>query len=134
MCAYGQNCPAKARKAKGRSMGSRLSIAIWLLWLALPFTAADYWRVWDRLPQRVAIHFDINWQANGFTSRQGAFALMVGLITFLLVTFTVTLLLVQRAPKPSFMPWAMLVFFYATTIFVCAINHWMIAYNLRPPG
>jgi len=115
-------------------MNSRFSIATWLLWLALPLTAWDYWRVWDRLPQRVAIHFDINWRANGFTSRQGAFSIMVGMVAFLLITFTVTLLFVQRAPNPGFMPWVMLTFFYATAIFVCAINHWMIAYNLRPPG
>lgn len=100
------------------------------MWLALPFTALDYWRVWDQLPARMAIHFDINWRANGWTSCAGAFELMVGLMFFLLITFTVTIFFVRRVPNASFMPWLMLAFFYATIVFVCGVNHWVIRYNL----
>ena len=45
---------------------------VWLMWLALPITALNYWRNWDRLPMRMAVHFDANWQPNGYTSREGA--------------------------------------------------------------
>ena len=41
------------------------TLATWLMWLALPITALNYWRVWDRLPARMAVHFDANWQPNG---------------------------------------------------------------------
>ena len=100
------------------------------MWLALPFTVLDYWRVWDQLPGRMAIHFDINWRANGWTSRAGAFELMVGLMFFLLITFTVTIVFARRVPNASFMPWLMLAFFYAAVVFVCGVNHWVIRYNL----
>ena len=111
-------------------MKSPYSLAVCLMWLALPFTALDYWRVWDQLPPRLAIHFDINWRANGWASREGAFGLMVGMIFFLLATFTITIFFVRRVPSASFMPWLMLAFFYATIVLVCAVNHWVIRYNL----
>lgn len=112
-------------------MKPSFSFAIWLLWLALPFTALDYWRVWNQLPARMAIHFDINWRANGWASREAAFALMVGVVFFLVATFTIMLFLVRRAPNAAFMPWLVLAFFYATVIFVCGVNHWVIRYNLN---
>ena len=40
-------------------------VAVGLTWLALPLTALNYWRAWDRLPPRMAVHFDVNWQPNG---------------------------------------------------------------------
>jgi Protein of unknown function (DUF1648) len=106
------------------------SIATGLIWLALPYTALDYWMVWDQLPARMAIHFDINWRANGWASREAALGLMAGLVVLLLITFTVTVLAVRRAPGAGFLHWAMLAFFYATIIFVCAVNHWVVRYNL----
>jgi Protein of unknown function (DUF1648) len=104
------------------------------MWLALPFTVLDYWRASDQLPERMAIHFDINWRANGWTSRAGAFELMVGLMTFLLLTFTVAIFVTRRTPGTNFMPWLMLIFFYATIVFVCGVNHWIIRYNLGQPA
>ena len=58
----------------------------WLA-LALPLTALNYWRAWDRLPMRVAVHFDVNWQPSGWTSREGALMFALGTTTFLLVIF-----------------------------------------------
>jgi Ni/Fe-hydrogenase subunit HybB-like protein len=112
-------------------MNSRFSMAAWLLWLALPFTALDYLRAWNHLPARVAIHFDLHWRANGWTSREGAFAMMLGTLLLVLVTFTITVLLAKRVGRPTFMPWLMLSFFYATTAFVCGMNHWILQYNLN---
>ena len=43
-----------------------------LMWLVLPITAANYWSAWDQLPARIAVHFDANWQPNGYTNREGA--------------------------------------------------------------
>jgi hypothetical protein len=39
--------------------GKALRPMVWLTWLALPLTALDYWRAWDQLPTRMAVHFDI---------------------------------------------------------------------------
>ena len=48
------------------------------MWLALPISAWEYWQVWDQLPTRMAVHFDANWQPNGYTSREGALELGLG--------------------------------------------------------
>ena len=111
-------------------MRPSLSIATWLMWLALPYVALDYSMVWDQLPARMAIHFDINWRPNGWATRETAFGLMVGVVLLLLIAFTITSFAVRRAPGPGFLPWAMLAFFYATIIFVCAVNHWVVHYNI----
>ena len=112
-------------------MNKYQQLAIWLMWLAVPITAFDYWRVWDRLPARMAIHFDINWRANGWASREAAFGLSLGLVMFMLLVFTITSYVVRVSPIPRFMPWVLLAFFYASMIFVCAVNHWIVRYNLN---
>jgi uncharacterized membrane protein len=40
-----------------------------LMWLTLVTSAMNYWRVWDRLPERMAVHFDASFHPNGFTSK-----------------------------------------------------------------
>jgi len=112
-------------------MNKYQQLAIWLMWLAVPITAFDYWRVWDRLPARMAIHFDINWRANGWASREAAFGLSLGLVMFMLLVFTITSYVVRVSPIPRFMSWVLLVFFYASMIFVCAVNHWIVRYKLN---
>ena len=67
------------------------------MWLALPITALNYWRAWDQLPARMAVHFDANWQPNGYTSREGSLMLGLGIMAFLLVVFTVAGLMRERA-------------------------------------
>lgn len=105
-------------------------LAIWLMWLAVPLTALDYWLVWDRLPQRMAIHFDINWRANGWASREASFVLAMGVVVFLLLGFTAASYVVRMQPVPEFMRWVTLAFFYGVLVFVCAVNHWVVRYNL----
>jgi hypothetical protein len=103
---------------------------VWLMWLALPATALDYWLAWDRLPARMAVHFDANWQPNGYTSHQGALELGLGIMAFVLIISTVVTLVAQ-ALKPSAASWALLAIFY-TTLFVCwYANHSIIKFNLH---
>jgi hypothetical protein len=42
-----------------------------LMWLVLPITAGNYWQQWDQLPNRMAVHFDINNRPNGYIARRG---------------------------------------------------------------
>ena len=65
-------------------------VAVVLMWLALPLSAWEYRSAWDELPARVAVHFDANWHANGYTSREGALYLGIGILVTMLVMFTVT--------------------------------------------
>lgn len=107
------------------------TILTWLMWLALPFTALSYWQAWDQLPMRMAVHFDANWRPNGYTSREGAVMLGLGIMAFLLVLFTVGAL-IAHALKPS-AAWPLLVVFYVALGFLWFGNHSIIEWNLNPP-
>jgi uncharacterized membrane protein len=105
--------------------------AVWLMWLALPITALTYWRLWDRLPMRMAVHFDANWQPNGYTSREGSLMLGVGIMAVMLVLFTIAGLVV-RALKPA-SSWSMLVVFYVALGLLWFVNNSIVERNLKPP-
>jgi hypothetical protein len=105
-------------------------LAVLLLWLALPAMALKYWRVWDQLPLRMAVHFDANWQPNGFTSRQGSLMLSLGMLATMQVLFTITFFIV-RAQKPGAL-WPMLLFSYVFLGFFWFANNWIVEFNLRP--
>jgi Domain of unknown function (DUF1648) len=111
-------------------MNGKLQLATCLMWLAVPITASDYWLVWDRLPARMAVHFDINWQANGWASREAAFGFAVGVVSFMLLIFTIASYAVGKSPVPGFSRRSLLAFFYAVLVLVCAVNHWVVRYNL----
>jgi hypothetical protein len=102
-----------------------------LMWLALPITAVDYSGNWDRLPVRMAVHFDANWQPNGYTSREGALELGLGVMVFMLVVSTIGLL-IAHALKPA-AAWPLLMVFYVTIGFVWFGNRSIIRWNLNPP-
>ena len=102
-----------------------------LMWLALPITALNYWRNWDRLPMRMAVHFDANWQPNGYTFREGALELGLGIMVFMLIVSTVGSL-TSHALKPV-AAWPLLLVFYVTIGFVWFGNHSIIEWNLNPP-
>ena len=70
-------------------------------------------------PMRMAVHFDANWQPNGYTSREGALELGLGIMVFMLVLFTVGLL-IAHALKPA-ASWPMLVVFYVVLGF-CVVR------------
>jgi hypothetical protein len=101
------------------------------MWLALPVTALNYWRAWDHLPSRMAVHFDANWQPNGWTTREGSMMMALGITGFLLLIFTVASYAV-RMHKPG-SAWPVLMAFYlALGLFTFASN-WIVQRNLNPP-
>lgn len=106
-------------------------LATWLMWLALPITALKYWRAWDQLPMRMAVHFDANWQPNGYTSREAAVTLGLGIMAVMLVLFTVGAL-IAHALKPA-AAWPLLVVFYVALGFSWFGNHSIVEWNLNPP-
>jgi hypothetical protein len=105
-------------------------LAIWLMWLAVPLTALDYWLVWDQLPARMAVHFDINWRANSWAPREGSFGFAMGVVVFMLLVFTIASYVARIPPVPNLMRWVLLAFFYGVLAFVCVVNHWVVRYNL----
>jgi uncharacterized protein DUF1648 len=109
-------------------------LAIWLMWLALPVTALNYWRAWDRLPMRMAVHFDINWRPNGYTSREGSLMFALGVMAFLLVVFTVAAYAVT-VHKPG-SAWPVLIVFYLVLGSFWFASNWIVKTNLfmQQPG
>jgi hypothetical protein len=102
---------------------------LWLMWLALPLVALDYWRAWDALPERMAVHFDADWSPNGYTTREGAVELGLGILSLLLLTSTIAAV-VSRAQKPS-SAWPVLVISYVVVGISCYANLWLIDFNLK---
>jgi Protein of unknown function (DUF1648). len=103
--------------------------AVGLMWAALLTSAWDYWHAWDRLPARMAVHFDANWQPNGYTSREGALMLGLGIMSFMLVIFTLTTLIV-RALKPA-AAWPILAVSYLVLSFCWYGNYSIVQFNLN---
>jgi hypothetical protein len=110
----------------------RCKWAVALMWLTLPTSAWNYWRVWDQLPERMAVHFDANWRPNGFTSREGAFQLGLGIMLFMLIVFTVATLIVLYV-KPSAGLGALIVAYVALG-FCWYGNYSIVEFNLKTPA
>jgi|SRR5450432_1286525 len=105
--------------------------AVLLTWLPLAIVALKYWRVWDRLPMRMAVHFDGNWQPNGYTSRQGSLIDALGMLAAMQVLFTIAFFIV-RARKPEAL-WPTLLFSYAFLAFFWYANNSIVEWNLSHP-
>ncbi len=84
-----------------------------LLWFAPVEIAVRYWQVWDRLPMRVASHFDAAGRANGWMTRRGSLIFDLIFLAFLAGVFSVALLVVQRKYGLGKVPWALLGFLHA---------------------
>jgi hypothetical protein len=106
--------------------------AVLLMWLALPTAAWIYWRVWDQLPARMAVHFDANWQPNGYTSREGAAQLGLEILLVMLVLSTVATLIVDALMPAAF--WPAVVVLYAVLGFCCYGNYSIVDFNLKAPA
>jgi uncharacterized membrane protein len=100
-----------------------------LMWLTLPINALNYWRVWDQLPARMAVHFDTNWRPNGYTSKEGAAKLGLGIMATMLAICTVAML-ISHALKPS-SSWPVLIISWVVLGFIWYGNSSIIEFNLR---
>jgi hypothetical protein len=109
-------------------MRKYFQVAVWLLWLALPATALNYWRAWDRLPDRMAVHFNANWQPNGWTTKEGALLFAMAVIGFMLVVCTAASYAVLALKPQS--SWPVLISFYVALGFCVYGSNALIEYNL----
>lgn len=98
-----------------------------LLWVALPLTAFQFWRVWNELPARMASHFGAAGQPNGWMSRETLAIFFLVLLTFLLATFTWAL---TRVRKPDALAWSLLAMFYVVVGLLLSVNSAVLKYNL----
>ena len=98
-----------------------------LLWLALPLTALQFWTVWNRLPARMASHFGVTGQPNGWMSREVLLIFSLVLVALLLATFTWVL---TRIRKPDALAWSLLAMFYVAIAVLLSVNSSVLNYNL----
>jgi hypothetical protein len=106
-------------------------ISTWLMWLALPLTALRFWLAWDRLPLRMATHFNANGQPNGWMPRESAFYVALGITAAMVAVFTAISYVAHRTHAPDAFSWSLLGFFYLVTGFVNAANNGVIRYNVQ---
>jgi hypothetical protein len=102
----------------------------WLMWLAMPITAFRFWLAWDRLPLRMATHFNLNGQPNGWMPRDTALYFALGVTALVVVVFTVISYVAHKTHAPDLLSWSLLGFFYLIIGFVYAGNSGVVQYNL----
>jgi hypothetical protein len=102
-----------------------------LMWIALPIIALRYAQVWDRLPVRMATHFNAAGQPNGWMSPETSLYFGLGLTAFVLIIFTAIALIIRRQKTMPDMPaYAMLGFFCLVVGLVVFGNESVIQHNL----
>ncbi|HSZ00150.1 MAG TPA: DUF1648 domain-containing protein, partial [Terriglobales bacterium] len=102
----------------------------WLMWAALPVTAFRFWAAWDRLPLRMATHFNVNAQPNGWMPRATALYFALGVTALVVAVFTVISYVAHKTHAPDLLSWSLLGFFYLIIGFVYAGNSGVVQYNL----
>src|ERR1700693_1751349 len=103
---------------------------IGLMWLALPTIAIRYWFMWDRLPLRMATHFNAANQPNGRMTRETSLTFSLVTLAFLLTVFSVVLYVVHQKYADRKFSWSLLAFFYFVTGFSYAMFNAVLDYNL----
>ena len=102
---------------------------IWAMWLFKLTAAWTYWHVWEQLPARMAVHFDANWQPNGFTSKEASVELGLGIMAVMLVLITVTTLIIDTLKPSAF--WPALVISYVVLAVCWYANYSIVKFNLQ---
>lgn len=105
-----------------------LRIVTALMWLALPITAIMYAMAWRELPARLATHFNLANQPNGWMSREGSLVFLLVMIGFVAGLAT---LILSRIRKPDPAAWALLLLFYVILGTLLWAGEAIIAYNVH---
>lgn len=109
-----------------------LQLASWLFLIpviAVALLVAKLIRSWSDLPDRVAVHFGINGEPNGYASKS-AFAVIIVAITVGLTASALMLVLLTQAPPIAYMA-IVLAAITAATAFWQAINYNITGQPLR---
>jgi hypothetical protein len=98
-----------------------------LQWLALPVMALMFASVWQQLPDRVATHFNLANQPNGWMSREETLVVLLGLATAFAITAT---WVTSRVSEPDPAAWGLVGVFYVMQATLIFAGHAIIAYNV----
>ncbi len=111
-------------------MNRKFQLLIAAMWLALPLFALRNWQVWDRLPARMATHFDAVGHANGWMSREANLEFSLGFMAFMMAIFSVVLWASHRKTSAGLFSWALLAFFYLEAALIYLLLDQILAFNL----
>ena len=104
--------------------------SIALLWLALPVMGLRYWLMWDRLPVRMAGHFDAAGNVDGWMSREQSLVFSLGFLTFMVTGASVILYAIHRNYPISTLSWGLVAFFHIEIWTIVALLNSTLNYNL----
>jgi uncharacterized membrane protein len=62
-----------------------------LPWLSLPLVAAVYLLLWDRIPERLAVHFDLSGTPTDWMTRGQSLVFDLAILLFILIVSTLKL-------------------------------------------
>jgi hypothetical protein len=111
-------------------MNRRFQLATTAMWLALPLLALRTYRVWDRLPARMATHFDAAGHANGWMSRESSLTFNLGFMALMLAIFSIVLWASHRKSSVGTFSWALLIFFYLQIGLIYLLLNQVLIFNL----
>jgi hypothetical protein len=97
-----------------------------LMWLTLPAVGLIYASWWQRLPARLATHFDLSNQPNGWMSRGG---FLIFLLLFAAGVVALATWITSRVQMPDLAAWTLLLLFYVIAAVVLWAENSVIAYN-----
>lgn len=100
-----------------------------LLWLALPLAALEYWQVWDKLPARMATHFNAANQPNGWMAPGESLRFILVMMAVMLAVFTVLAWIASRKSVNAG-SWALLGLFYVAMATLIAVNKAVLSFNV----
>ena len=99
-----------------------------LQWLALPMIVVLFGSVWQQLPPRMATHFDLAGQANGWMTREETVVVLLGISTAVLITAT---WIASRIHEVDATAWGLVGLFYIIQGTLIWAGESIIDYNLR---
>ena len=99
-----------------------------LEWLALPGMAIMYAFYWKQMPPRIATHFGVNSQPNGWMSREASLAFSLLLAGVLAAIGSLRL---SRFKKVDPGAWSLLTFFYTMQWLLLYVNYSIIGFNVE---
>lgn len=102
-----------------------------LLWLAVPVAALRLLTVWHRLPPRLATHFDLAGNPNGWMP-PNTFLLFI--LVSVAVTAAIATFAMMRASQPDASAWTLLGFLYVVTSILYGAADGIVNYNLYGRG
>ena len=104
------------------------SLLVTLPWLSLPLVLFVHLLLWERMPERLAVHFDWSGAADGWMSRGESLAFDAGVLLFVLCTYTWKFY--GRGARESY---ARLALFNVAVVALTAVLLGVLKYNISGP-